>query len=91
MLPTSRIYVFQLDQRPFLAYSVDRTGPNIPSKPGDTWLLRGTIASLDIDLSEDRLLQLGQILVADGYYFLRLPERLLASEQSRDPTHCQQL
>jgi hypothetical protein len=79
MLLPSRIYVFQLGRRPFFVYSVDRTGANIPSKHGDTWLLRGTLQSLNIHLTEEQLFELAQKLLADGYYFLRVPDRLLAS------------
>jgi hypothetical protein len=80
-MPTkSRIFVFQLGQRLFFAYSLDRTGANVPGKLGDAWLLRGTLASLDVDLDETQLLQMRKALVTDGYYFLRIADRFLESQ-----------
>jgi hypothetical protein len=79
-MPTrTRIYVFQLGDRAFFVYSLDRTGANIPAKPGDTWLLRGTLQSLNIELDAERLNDLRRVLITDGYYFLRVPQQLLAS------------
>ena len=65
-----RIYIFQLGDRPFFAYSVDKTGASIPRRPADCWMLRGTIASLEIELDTDRMLEIRKAIAIDGYCFL---------------------
>jgi hypothetical protein len=67
------IYVFQLGSWDLFAYSLDKTGANIPHRFGQCWMLRGTLASLAIELDDKRLRDIQRSLTAEGYCLLGHP------------------